>query len=470
MKPSGNVIDHVVSKDRCIGCGVCAGVCPRSALNMAFGLNGDLVPSLTGQCGERCGICLEVCPFIEGVHDPRKLNVDRYGPNDVATGDEGLFPVEAQGPEFHEDAGWYDRCLVGYSDAHRATSASGGLLTLCLELILASGAVDRVAVVRATPPASGRLFAFAAISNVEELRSCSGSVYYPVEISGLIREMMAQPELRWVVVGVPCMCTALRKVMRTLPKLERSIVYVMGLACGMYQNRMYTELLARASGVAPNHVKSVRYRVKSQGESASNYGFVAEAMDGTSGKVVPYQGLPLRLGRNGYFRCNACNFCTDVFAENADACFMDAWLPEYMSESCGTSLVIARSKSMSRHLEGLIASGKASAQEIDIEQVILSQRGQVRRKRRLIAMRLNDGAPLMNQSTIRDRFEWWLQRRIQQRSRLAWANYGNPHGLIAFHAAMLHLILIQQSCSLVMKTLRISFRWRTTCPSNGRDR
>ena len=32
---------------------------------------------------------------------------------------------------------------------------------------------------------------------------------------------------------------------------------------------------------------------------------------------------------NGYFQLPGCSHCDDIFAECADAVFMDAWLPEY---------------------------------------------------------------------------------------------------------------------------------------------
>ena len=415
--------------------------------------NGDLVPHLTGRCSERCRICLDVCPFAEGFHDPRTVNFCQYAPVVPKADDANSSLRMNQESNYHDDTGWYVSSLAGYSETHRATSASGGLLTLSLEELLVSGKVDRVAAVRPSPPENGRLFDFVSVSTVDGLRACAGSAYYQVEISGLIREILAQPDMKWVVVGAPCLCTALRRAVRTLPKLGQSIAYILGLACGMYQNRMYTELLTHWSGVPPSKVKRVRYRVKSHGIPASNYGFVAEGLDGAIGKVVPYQGLPMFLGRNGYFRCNACNFCRDVFAESADACFMDAWLPEYKSDSRGTSLVLARNASINQLLCELADQDRAKLEQISIERLVLSQKGPVRRKRRLIAMRLGSRHSHQDEGTMRDRFEWWLQRLTQNRSKVAWAKYGSRHGALLFGLAMLDLLLIQQIYRLVSKSL-----------------
>ena len=60
-----NVINLVVQKDRCIGCSVCAGICPADALEMKFNESGNLQPVLVGKCLEKCDICIKNCPFNE---------------------------------------------------------------------------------------------------------------------------------------------------------------------------------------------------------------------------------------------------------------------------------------------------------------------------------------------------------------------------------------------------------------------
>lgn len=53
---------------------------------------------------------------------------------------------------------------------------------------------------------------------------------------------------------------------------------------------------------------------------------------------------------NRWVTPNACNFCDDVFAELADVCVMDAWLPEYSRDSRGTNLLISRTPMVSNFL------------------------------------------------------------------------------------------------------------------------
>ena len=445
---SGNVVERVVKGNRCTGCGVCAAVCPRAALEMATLPNGDLAPVLVGECSEACGVCLSVCPFADGLHDPREENARWYRPQ------------RTPGSRFHEDIGWHLRCAAGFSrvDGHRRSAASGGLTTWCLEQLLVRGWVDKVSIVRLSDRGSRSLFEFAEARSVDEIRSASGSIYHPVEISPLVRQMLEQPEVRWAVVGVPCLCAALRRCKR----LGDSVRFVLGLACGMYQNTMYTEVLLSRSGVRAGDLSSVTYRNKPSEGPASNFGFLPRDRAGCAGRDIPYRGLPYFLGRNAYFRLNGCNYCKDVFAETADACFMDAWLPEYADDPNGTSLVVVRSQAVAEILRDGATSGDLHLEDVSPDQARLAQQGHVRRKRELIGMRLaqapvdgGNGAPRARRS---ERADWWLQRHTQERSKAAWRRYGRRWGAALFWLSMGDLVIAQLLLGALSRTFSLGRR------------
>ncbi|MBN1983700.1 MAG: Coenzyme F420 hydrogenase/dehydrogenase, beta subunit C-terminal domain [Chitinivibrionales bacterium] len=418
---ANNVIAKVASLQLCSGCGVCAALCPENHLTMNDASNGDLIVSWKGEpCSLNCGICLTVCPFSNGEFDPRPAH-------------EALFK-DTVSMRFHEDVGYYLRAYAGFSKDNRSSGASGGLLTWTLEELLKKNMVDKIAIVRGDYCQSKKkyCFYFKEAMTIDEIRQSGGSVYHQVEISGLLREIIKAKDLRWALTGVPCLCAAVRNALAYRRKSD-SVPYVLGMACGMYQNRYYTELLTTFSGIKSEDVTHIRYRIKPSTGLANNYNFQAMSRTHETGKLIAYKGLPLYLGKNAFFRCNSCNFCKDVFAEYADACFMDAWLPEYMHDLKGTSMVVVRNPELSSMLYNGKSEGLLSLNEIGIEKIVSSQSGHVYRKRKYIEMRKGI---LIDSSTgekfsLSNRLEWMLQRRVQQRSKYAWLKHGNGfHGIL----------------------------------------
>jgi coenzyme F420-reducing hydrogenase beta subunit len=325
-----------------------------------------------------------------------------------------------------------------------------------LERLLATGEVDRVGVVSCEADGTqGFRFVVREAQSIDETRRAAGSVYHQVEIADILRRIASNPDLRWAVTGVPCLCAAMRRAMGRAPTLRRSVRYLLGLACGMYQNTFYTELLLAESGVDRNRVTRIEYRGQPDEGSASNYRFRASD-DRRSGTAIAYHGLPYYLGFNAFFRVNSCNSCMDVFAEGADACFMDAWLPEYRNEPRGTSLVLVRNPAIRRLLGQSIAKTGVCLNEIGIDKVIASQQMHVLRKRYLIHMRKGEK---VNRFTHRpfalsDRVAWFVQRYAQRRSKNAWATAGRSRGHRAFWRAAWDVVLLVKAESCARRLAR----------------
>ncbi len=449
-KPS-NVIHTVVERDRCSGCGVCAGICPGKFLTMTDAPNGDLIAQWSvGPCATDCGLCLAVCPFGNGIFDPRPLNQAVFGVSECTAT-----------KHVHEDVGYFENALAGYAETHRSTSASGGLLTWTLEQLLSRSEVDRIGIVVCQPDIEeGSRFVFKVAKTIEDLRQGAGSAYHQVEISGILQHIMQNPGHRWAITGVPCLCAAIRQAMQRVPSIGRSIRYLFGLACGMYQNRFYTELLCCASGVQPQYANRIQYRIKASAGPASNFRFQATARNGWEGKAIEYHGLPYFLGRNAFFRVNACNYCKDVFAETADACFMDAWLPAYQNDTGGTSVILVRNHALRSLFNTGIKAPDVFICPIDVESVVASQAGHINRKRYLTAMRQGESHDKRTgkRFLLSDRIDWLVHRHVQLRSKGMWLKKGRTKGYLVFLMSMWDLCLVVLAVAVFNKALRHSLR------------
>ena len=368
-----NVTNLTVENDYCIGCGVCAGVCPYNNLHMGWSPKGELIPHKNNFCNDKCSICLDICPF-----NNHEINQD-----DIAS---SLFS-KTHNIKYNENTGYYLNCYVGFQKdtSKRLKSASGGLATSFLSSLIEENIVDKVAAVGIFGD-NDRMFDFKILSNSDEVYSCAGSAYYPVEISRVLKEIMKEKEeFNYAIIALPCVTYGLRLAMEKIPKLKNKIKIIASLTCGQLQNRFCTELLSLESGIKVNELSTMNFRQKSENNPAINYMQVAADKNGNEGIPQANQELPSHLWYYQYFKQNACNFCDDIFGAAADVTFMDAWLPEYINDYRGTSLIIARTPLALNLLEN---SQKCTLKEIPVNRIIESQMGVIQKKRTLLKGKL----------------------------------------------------------------------------------
>ena len=384
MSQRRNVCTEVAERDLCIGCGLCVALCPAGTLVIGFNESGVYsVRDKRGGCLESCDLCLRVCPFSDYSEDEDTLGKELFGT---------LASIR------HScETGYYLGSFVGYSKvgAHRENGASGGLATFVLEALLREGLVDKVACVEATGD-PGKMFRYTLCSGAEEIRGCSGSCYYPVEMSEVIGRILRE-EGRYAIVGLPCFCKAVRLAMRRIPELRQRVKFILGLVCGQLKSKLFAECICAMGGGHPHTLRRADFRVKDSGRPAWDFGMrllSSEAGQGERAVLVHWTEGIDRIWSDRYFTPNSCNFCDDVFAEVADASFMDAWLARYCGDPRGHSIVVLRNGQLWDILGRESDKGTIEMRELEIAEVIASQSEllEVKRKDLLERSRLAEEA------------------------------------------------------------------------------
>jgi coenzyme F420-reducing hydrogenase beta subunit len=369
-----NVCTQVVAKRLCIGCGMCVAVCPRNVLKIMFNQLGEYNPvEVTDTCLNKCSLCLQVCPFYCKNENENFLGKKYY---------EGVPGIQ------HSDfVGYYYQSFVGYSKVamQRWDGASGGLATWILETLLRKQLVDQVICV-GTSHAGDRHFEFKICSSAEKVRECSKSCYYPVEMSEVL-SLVLKSNQRFAIIGTPCFCKAVRLAQSRLPRLARNIQYVIGLVCGQTKSRFFAEYLCARCGGDYNQMASIRFRVKDKKYPASDYATEYRWHNGSSTERIFWSEGMGKIWSSGCFTPRACGNCDDIFAECADATFMDAWLPEFSKDSEGTSIVLVRTREIYRIFREGLANSQLHLDDLPVKSVIRSQIAGIQKKRSYLPFR-----------------------------------------------------------------------------------
>lgn len=419
-----NVCDIIVANELCVGCGVCAGICPGHVLEMRWNQQGEYIPiEVGGECSSSCSLCLSICPFAPDQENETSLATELFS--------------SVVGIRYLEETGYILNSYVGYAvtENFRENGASGGLATWFLTRLLRERVVDRVICVKPQQDTE-KLFAFSMLNTAEDVKSASRSCYYPVEMSGVIKQIIAE-DGRYAVVVLPCFAKALRLAMKRLPILRKRIKVIVGLVCGQMKSKAFVEYLQVRCAGSLLPLDKVTFRIKEPARPASDYGIRLEWQEQgrcCSKTFFWTEGMG-KIFTYDYFKLNSCNYCDDLFAETADVVFMDAWLPEYKSDYRGHNIVINRQERFKQIWETALAASEVTLRRIDIDAAIRSQRSGLSEKRDGLQFRLfiaENTAPMPRKrvapaiaGNLIQRQLWRLKLRASHITRSSWSEQKN---------------------------------------------
>ncbi|MDI6400520.1 Coenzyme F420 hydrogenase/dehydrogenase, beta subunit C-terminal domain [Balneolaceae bacterium ANBcel3] len=363
--------DTVIKHDFCIGCGACTYVQPE-----AFKLTKDsfgMFKALPLEDHPEDGKPEQVCPFSETSINEQTLAEDLF-------------------PEAHiqfNGLGRYIRACAGYvaEGSYRSKGSSGGMGKWLLNRLLEEGHADTAIQVRSHPK-DHRLFYYDCFKKGDSVLDGSTSAYYPVTLADILTHVRDTPG-RYVITALPCFSKALRLLCRQDPILNERIRYVIGMVCGHLKSEAFAECLAWQRDVPPSELAGIEFREHIPGAKANDKGVIAYKKDGTCTDVISSRQLIGGNWGHGMFKYPACDACDDTVAETADITIGDAWLPRFMNQPEGTSLVIVRSVFFDNLISEGIKNQQLTLEPLKQAEVAASQDAGIRHKNEGLAYRMH---------------------------------------------------------------------------------
>lgn len=357
---SCKVIDQVVKKGLCIGCGLCVSACGDNTLKMSLNKYGFLEPQQVNGCGSNCkGACLSVCPFNPNPN------------NDVKTETELANFFLNDSKKYSNSVGKYINTYAGYSNEHRANSSSGGIATYTLLELLERKEIKYVISVRDVITSSA-CYEYSISSTREELLEGAKTRYYPVTLAGVF-EKVEELDGNFAIVGVPCFIKSVRLAQKANPILKDKIRFLVGIICGGVKSTFFSEYLASKAGVSVSEFSKPEFRIKDENSTASDYSF--GCLDKNNNQKTIKMQMVGDMWGTGLFKSNACDFCDDVSVELADISLGDAWIEPYRSEGSGTNVIITRSILAEDIIKKGIENNSLTIENLPLTKLIESQRG-----------------------------------------------------------------------------------------------
>ncbi|MET6759748.1 Coenzyme F420 hydrogenase/dehydrogenase, beta subunit C-terminal domain [Pseudoalteromonas sp. NCIMB_1079] len=417
---SCKVIEQVVDKGLCIGCGLCVSACGDNTLKMELSEYGFLEPRQVNSCGSSCkGNCLSVCPFNP---EPN---------NDVRTETELAKTFLKDSKKHNDSIGKYINTYAGFSNEHRANSSSGGIATYTLIELLTRKEIDYVISVKDVT-ASNAHYEYAISSTREELLQGAKTRYYPVTLAGVF-DKVKELEGKFAIVGVPCFIKSVRLAQKIDPILKDKIKFLVGIICGGVKSTFFAEYLASKTGVSVSEYSKPEFRIKDESSSASDYSF--GCLDKNNHQNTIKMKMVGDMWGTGLFKSNACDFCDDVSVELADISLGDAWIDPYRSEGLGTNVIVTRSLLAEGIIQKGIESNTLTIEDLSLTRFIDSQRGGFNHRHNGLGFRVkkrrNEGLSVPPKRFERDELTFLLKlihlmrMRIRQKSLKVWKETKN---------------------------------------------
>lgn len=374
MTEAKELYENIIKNNYCIGCGVCASI-KDSPFKMQMNDFGNIVAYHYKNLDDNKAKVLKICPFSNHAKNEDEISE--------------IFFSEVKNKD--SKIGKYIECFAGYVEegTFREKGSSGGFGKWLGYILLKENKIDYL--VQVIPNQSNDpkqpLFDYAIISDKDEVLRGSKSAYYPVTLENILKTIK-ETNGRYAITGVPCFIKTLRLLSCEDEILKKRIKYTLGIICGGMKSANQSKIIGWQLGVKPENLVSIDFRRKSKNKPASHKFYqVWSSLDSIERYKDSFEIYGTEWGA-GYFKPNACDYCDDVVGETADISVGDAWLPQFVNDPDGTSIIIIRNCDISEILNRYKINNTLILHSLSAEEVGNSQEGGFRHRREALSFRI----------------------------------------------------------------------------------
>lgn len=348
--PSIRKLTDVTDWRLCVGCGLCAYVCPEKKVRLVNIVNEGIRPVVEADgCSIDCD-CVRACPVVA---------------SDFSSSSEDNSFTRKWGPVLEIWEGY------ACDPEIRFKGSSGGALTAigayCLERLGMAGVLH----IGQDPedPVSNRTF---LSGTREDLLERAGSRYAPASVCDRL-DLVENASSSCVVIGRPVEMAALRNAEKIRPRLASRVGLALSFFCAESPATEGTLALLNKHGVHRSDLKELRYRGLGW---PGNFTGIVEGESSPRFKV-PYRQAWAFLQA---YRPWSVHMWPDNTGELADISCGDPWYEQPDGKNPGFSLVVVRTEQGRAILHGAIRDGYLSLKPAERWKLEKSQGGLIQKK------------------------------------------------------------------------------------------
>jgi len=295
---------NVVEQNLCTRCGICAGICPVSAIS----LGSNNFPALTGDCID-CMLCIKSCPGADVDFPLLSREVFHCDYN----------PVSLQGH--------VEKTFVAHASDNtiRTSGTSGGLVTALLINLLNNKTIDGAVVTGFSADDPCRMKGILATTPEEIMNAAKSKYCLSSSMDAL--QIVRRNKGRFAVVGLPCQVHGLRKLRISDPSLGKKIYCIFGLYCHCNMEPYVQYDILKSRGIDPAEISKFDFR---GGLWPGGFHIVNKDDKGIPLHTTMYTTILNILFK--IYGAPRCYLCVDAVSEYADISFGDFWAQDYLED------------------------------------------------------------------------------------------------------------------------------------------